>query len=147
MICQWTHRYFNGRQNLPESDAETPDGLALEAVALGGTSPVPHTRAAPVLHVLGRRGNECICVGSISLVRSLADHVAVEVAHWLAESDRADDEGDEEQRVDGGHDKEAEVGKGPVITDADHDVEGSNASLRVSVTIPVGMIWARHLQH
>ena len=107
----------------------------MEAVGLGSTGPVPDSGAglAPLLHVLGRRSDECVGVGCVDFVRGLADHVAVEVAHGPAEGDGADDEGDEEERVDGGHDEEAQVGERPVVADTDYDVKGCNAALDISV--------------
>ena len=107
----------------------------MEAVGLGSTGPVPDSGAglAPLLHVLGRRSDECVRVGCVDFVRGFTDHVAVEVAHGTAEGDGADDEGDEEERVDGGHDEEAQVGERPVVADTDYDVKGCNAALDISV--------------
>jgi hypothetical protein len=123
---------FTKRIDLPKSNAETPYSLALEAVGLCGASPVPDAGASPLLHVLGRACDECIRVGGVDLVARLADDVAVQVAHWLSERDSAYDESDEEERVDGSHDEKTEVGKGPVVADTDHDVEGRDAGLELS---------------
>ena len=123
------------RLDLPKRNAQSTDGLSLEAVALGRTSPVPHTAASPLLHVLSSRSDESISVCGIGFVARVADGVAVEVAHGLAECDGADDECNEEQRVDGCHYQQTEVGEGPVVADGDHDVEGCNAGLKLLAVV------------
>ena len=107
----------------------------MEAVGLGSTSPVPDTATGPILHVLGGRRDKGVRVGSINLVTRLADDIAVEVAHRLAESDGADDEGDKKHGVNASHDEESEVGEGVVVADADHDVEGCDAGLGLLVIV------------
>ena len=78
--------------------------------------------------VLDRRGKS-IGIRGIHLAARLADDVAVEVAHGLTDCDGNDDEGDEKERVGACHDEEAEIGFGPVVGDADEDVEGCDAGL------------------
>jgi hypothetical protein len=86
-----------------------------------------------LIQVLGRGRDKGIGILGVDFGRRLADDVAVEVGHWLAESYGADDEGDEEEGVDAGHYEEAEVGVGPVVADADHDVESGDAGLGLLV--------------
>ena len=89
--------------DLPKSNRHAPHSLSLEAVAAGHTSPVRQARIRSV-EVLNRRGDERVGVLSVDFGGGLADDVAVEEGHGLAEGDGADDEGDEQERVDAGHD-------------------------------------------
>jgi hypothetical protein len=140
-LARGLNRHKENR-NSPKRNAKTPDSLALEAVGLGSTSPVPHTAASPILHILGGRSDECIGVGGIDLVARLANDIAVEVAHRLSERNSADDEGDEEHGVNAGHNEESEVGEGVIVANADHDVESCDAGLGMSV-----MVWERVAEH
>lgn len=117
--------------NSPKRNSHAPHSLRLEAVRLGHARPVAHVQNGTI-NVQIRRGgsNECVCALCLSdLGSGLADDVAVQVRHGLAERDGADDEGDEKQRVDGCHDEKTQVGVRPVVADADDDVEGCDASL------------------
>jgi hypothetical protein len=89
---------------------------------------VTKTRAIGV-EVLRSSSDKGVGVLGIDVLGSLADDVAVEEGHGLAECDGADDEGDEQERVNASHDEEAEVGMRPVVADADHDVERGNTGL------------------
>jgi hypothetical protein len=89
--------------DLPKSNRHAPYSLGLEAVATGYTSPVRQARVRSV-EVLDRRGDEGVGILRIDLCGRLADDVAVEEGHGLSERDCANDKGDEEERVDTGHD-------------------------------------------
>lgn len=116
--------------HVPKRDGHSPHSLGLEAVAASNTSPVAKIQArSRSVQVLRGRGDKCIGVLRIDFLGRLSDDVAIEERHWLAEGDCADDEGDEEEGVDASHDEEAEVGVGPVIPDADHDVKSGDAGL------------------
>lgn len=116
--------------DLPEGDGHAPDGLGLEAVAASDTSPV--TQASGVLDALHCRGDKGVGILCVNLSGGLANDIAVEERHGLSKGDCADDEGDKKERVDTSHYEKAKVGFRPVVTHADHDVEGSDASLGVS---------------
>lgn len=115
---------------IPESNGHSPHSLGLEAVGLGNTSPVAEVQARTrSVEVLCGSRDEGVGVLGIDFLGGLANDVAVKEGHGLSEGDRADNKGDEEERVDSSHDKKAEVGVRPVVTNADHDVESGNASL------------------
>lgn len=116
--------------DLPECNSHAPDSLSLEAVGAGNTSPVTQVQArAGSVEVLCGGSDKSVGVLGIDLLGRLANDVAVEEGHWLAESDSADDEGDEEQGIDSRHNKEAEIGVRPVITDGHHDVQCCDTGL------------------
>jgi hypothetical protein len=100
---------------------------------------------ARLVEVLGSRSDERIGIGGIDILGRLANDIAVEKRHWLAESNCANDEGDEQERVNTSHDEEAEVGVRPVVADADHDVECGDAGL-VAVS-DVVVRWAGVTHH
>jgi hypothetical protein len=81
------------------------------------------------VEVLARALHEGVGRGGVDLVRGFVDDVAVQEGHGLSERHGAHDEGDQQQRVDGGHYEQAQVREGPVVADADHDVEGGDAGL------------------
>jgi hypothetical protein len=89
---------------------------------------VTQTRAIGI-EVLRSSSDKGVGVLGIDVLGSLANDVAVKEGHGLAECDGADDEGDEQERVDAGHDEEAKVGMRPVVADTDHDVERGDAGL------------------
>ena len=122
--------------NLPKGDSHAPDGLGLEAVAASDTSPMAQARDG-LVEVLNGRSDKGAGVLCIDFRRRLANDVAVEEGHGLSKSNRADNEGDEEQGVDTSHDKKTEVSLRPVVADADYDVKGRNASLEGIRTIPL----------
>lgn len=94
-------RLWEKWSNIPESNAQTPHGLGLEAVCLGGASPVAQVKVGPKgVEVVGHRGGECICRLSIDFLRCLSDHIAVEERQRLADSHGHNDEGDEQEGVD-----------------------------------------------
>jgi hypothetical protein len=81
------------------------------------------------VEVLAGALHEGVGRGGIDFVRGFVDDVAVQEGHGLSERHGAHDEGDQQERVDGGHDEQAQVREGPVVADADHDVEGGDAGL------------------
>jgi hypothetical protein len=120
----------SNQSNIPKRDTQTHDGLGLEAVRLGRTSPVAQIEpGAHGVEVLARALHEGVGRGGVDFVRGLVDDVAVQEGHGLSERYGAHDEGDEQERVDGGHYEQAQVREGPVVADADHDVEGCDAGL------------------
>jgi hypothetical protein len=116
------------REQDAKRDTQAHDGLGLEAVRLGRTSPVAQIEpGAHGVEVLAGALHEGVGRGGVDLVRGFVDDVAVQEGHGLSERHGAHDEGDQQQRVDGGHYEQAQVREGPVVADADHDVEGGDA--------------------
>ena len=78
------------------------------------------------------RRREGVGVGSVHFARGLADDIAVQKGDGFADRDSYHDEGDEQKRVGTGHDEQPDVCLGPVVGNADQDVQRRNASLSSS---------------
>ncbi len=126
----FVHTQISCRDILPKSNSHAPNSLGLEAVGARNTGPVTKTHASSrLVQILCSGGDKCIGRRGICVLGGFANNVAVEERQRLAQSDCADDEGDEEKAIDASHDEEAEIGPRPVIAYADHDVESGNACL------------------
>lgn len=131
------------RKQHAQGDAQTPNRLCLKA-------PRPRGLRGQVVEAKGHAASDFAGSKRLSdaldalldrkgvlerIAVDVLDAVAVEVGDGFAKGDGDDDEGNEQQGVDGSHDEEANVGGGPVEGDGDDSVEGCDASLDLLVTV------------
>ena len=92
-------------QNLPESDAQTPDGLHFQTVRLGRSYPVTVTEI-PAFFVkpVCQCSSESVC-GRIG-AGNLPNHVAFEVRERLTGNDGDNDDSDQQEGIHSRIDKE-----------------------------------------
>lgn len=116
------------KKNLPQRNSKTPDGLCLEAIPLRHAGPAVE-RGEILAEILTHGLGEGVGGGDLDILGLVVDDVAIQVGDGFADGDGDDDEGDQQQRIGGGHDEETDVGDGPEEGNGDEAVQGCDAGL------------------